>query len=75
MIGFSFGGWIAAEVAAGGHPKLDRLALVDPVGVKLAAARSATSSISSTQPGRTEPARLARPGQVPDGVYGLGWQA
>ena len=35
MIGFSFGGWIAAEVAAGGHPKLDRLVLVDPVGIKL----------------------------------------
>ena len=35
MIGFSFGGWIAAELAAGGHPKLERLVLVDPVGVKL----------------------------------------
>ena len=35
MIGFSFGGWIAAEVAASGHPNLDRLVLVDPVGIKL----------------------------------------
>src|SRR5262249_18771770 len=35
LIGFSFGGWIAAEVAAQGHPKLDRLVLVDPVGIKL----------------------------------------
>src|SRR5260221_7071176 len=35
MIGFSFGGWIAAEVASGGHPKLGRLVLVDPVGIKL----------------------------------------
>src|SRR5580700_6867105 len=27
VIGFSFGGWIAAEMAVGGHPKLDRLVL------------------------------------------------
>jgi pimeloyl-ACP methyl ester carboxylesterase len=36
LIGFSFGGWIAAEVAAAGHPKLERLVLVDPFGIKLA---------------------------------------
>jgi pimeloyl-ACP methyl ester carboxylesterase len=35
MIGFSFGGWIAAEVAVAGPRKLDRLILVDPVGIKL----------------------------------------
>src|ERR1051325_7306906 len=35
LIGFSFGGWSGAEIATGGHPKLDRLVLVDPLGVKL----------------------------------------
>ena len=35
VIGLSFGGWIAAEIAAAGHPKLDRLVLVDPLGIKL----------------------------------------
>jgi len=35
LVGLSFGGWIAAEVAAAGHPKLARLVLVDPVGIKI----------------------------------------
>ena len=35
LIGFSFGGWIAAEIAAAGSPKIDRLVLVDPVGIKI----------------------------------------
>ena len=35
LVGLSFGGWLAAEVAAAGHPKLARLVLVDPVGIKI----------------------------------------
>ena len=35
LIGFSFGGWLAAEVAALRPPRLGRLVLVDPLGVKL----------------------------------------
>ena len=35
MIGFSFGGWIAAEVAVCRPHKLARLVLVDPVGIKV----------------------------------------
>src|SRR5437660_11882373 len=35
MIGFSFGGWIAAEVAAAGTPKLNGLILGAPAGIKL----------------------------------------
>jgi pimeloyl-ACP methyl ester carboxylesterase len=35
LVGLSFGGWLAAEVAAQGHPRLARLALVDPVGIKI----------------------------------------
>jgi pimeloyl-ACP methyl ester carboxylesterase len=35
LIGLSFGGWIAAEVAAAGHHRLSRLVLVDPVGIKI----------------------------------------
>jgi pimeloyl-ACP methyl ester carboxylesterase len=35
LVGLSFGGWIAAEVAAAGHPRLGRLVLVDPVGIKV----------------------------------------
>ncbi len=76
MIGFSFGGWIAAEVAVAGHPKLDRLVLVDPVGVKLGG-RDERDIVHFFN---TNPAELNRrawhdPARRPEGVYGLGWQA
>jgi len=35
LVGLSFGGWLAAEVAAQGHPKLAKLVLADPVGIKI----------------------------------------
>ncbi|MBV8120409.1 MAG: alpha/beta fold hydrolase, partial [Alphaproteobacteria bacterium] len=35
MIGFSFGGWIAAEIAVCRPRKLSRLVLVDPLGIKI----------------------------------------
>ncbi|HEV2334526.1 MAG TPA: alpha/beta hydrolase [Stellaceae bacterium] len=76
MIGFSFGGWIAAEVAAGGHPKLDRLILVDPVGIKLGG-REERDIVHFFN---TSPAELTRrawhdPARRPAGLHGLGWQA
>jgi pimeloyl-ACP methyl ester carboxylesterase len=35
LIGFSFGGWLAAEVAAACSHRLDKLLLVDPLGIKV----------------------------------------
>jgi pimeloyl-ACP methyl ester carboxylesterase len=35
LVGLSFGGWLAAEVATQGHDRLARLVLVDPVGIKI----------------------------------------
>jgi pimeloyl-ACP methyl ester carboxylesterase len=35
LVGASFGGWLAAEIAAGGSPGIDRLVLVDALGLKL----------------------------------------
>jgi pimeloyl-ACP methyl ester carboxylesterase len=76
LIGFSFGGWIAAEIAASGSAKLDRLVLVDPVGIKLGS-REERDIVHFFN---TSPAELNRrswhdPAQRPAGVYGLGWQA
>jgi pimeloyl-ACP methyl ester carboxylesterase len=76
MIGFSFGGWIAAELAAAGHPKLDRLILVDPVGIKLGGREERDIAHFFN----TAPAELTRlawhdPARRPPGVFGLGWQA
>lgn len=74
MIGFSFGGWLAAEVAVSGHPKLERLVLVDPVGIKLGG-REERDIVHFFN---TNPADLNRrawhdPANQPAGVYGLGW--
>jgi pimeloyl-ACP methyl ester carboxylesterase len=35
LVGFSFGGWLAAEVAVKCSHRLDKLVLVDPVGIKV----------------------------------------
>ena len=35
LIGFSFGGWLAAEVAVACSRRIDKLVLVDPVGIKV----------------------------------------
>lgn len=41
LIGFSFGGWLAAEIAAACCHRLDRLVLVDPLGIKIGDRESA----------------------------------
>jgi pimeloyl-ACP methyl ester carboxylesterase len=35
LLGFSFGGWLAGEVAAACDHRLDKLVLVDPLGIKI----------------------------------------
>ncbi|HUB50212.1 MAG TPA: alpha/beta hydrolase [Acetobacteraceae bacterium] len=76
VVGFGFGGWIAAELAVGGAAKLDRLVLVDAVGIKIGG-REQRDIVHFFN---TDPAELNRlawhdPARRPDGIYGLGWQA
>jgi pimeloyl-ACP methyl ester carboxylesterase len=76
VIGFSFGGWLAAELAVAGARKIERLVLVDPVGIKLGG-REDRDIVHFFN---TSPAELNRrswhdPARRPDRVYGLGWQA
>jgi pimeloyl-ACP methyl ester carboxylesterase len=76
MIGFSFGGWIAAEVAATGHPKLDRLVLVDPVGIKLGGREERDiAHFFNTSPDELNRRAWHDPAGRPPGVYGLGWHS
>jgi len=76
MIGFSFGGWIAAEIAAAGHPKLDRLVLVDPVGIKLGGREERDIvHFFNTNPAELDRRAWHDPARRPAGTYGLGWQA
>ncbi len=76
MIGFSFGGWIAAEIAVGGAAKLDRLVLADPVGIKLGG-REERDIVHFFNTAPAELNRLAwhDPAARPEGIHGLGWQA
>jgi pimeloyl-ACP methyl ester carboxylesterase len=41
LIGLSFGGWLAAELAACRPLRLDRLVLIDPVGIKVSGRETA----------------------------------
>jgi len=76
MVGFSFGGWIAAEVAVSAPAKLDRLVLVDPVGIKLGG-REERDIVHFFNTSPSDLNRLAwhDPTKRPAEVYGLGWQA
>jgi pimeloyl-ACP methyl ester carboxylesterase len=75
MIGFSFGGWIAAEVAACTPGKLDRLVLVNPVGVKLGGREQRDiAHFFNTSPEELNRRAWHDPAKRPSGNYGLGWQ-
>lgn len=76
VIGFSFGGWIAAELAVARPRRLGRLVLVDPVGIKVGG-REERDIVHFFN---TDPNELTRrawhdPLNRPEGIYGLGWQA
>jgi pimeloyl-ACP methyl ester carboxylesterase len=74
MIGFSFGGWIAAEVAACRPRKLDRLVLVDPLGIKLGGREERDfPHFFNTSPEELNRRAWADPARRPTGCYGLGW--
>jgi pimeloyl-ACP methyl ester carboxylesterase len=76
VAGFGFGGWIAAELAVAGHPRLHHLILVDPVGIKI----SGREDRDIAHHFNTNPTDLNRmawhdPEARPRGIHGLGWQA
>ncbi|MFN8524541.1 MAG: alpha/beta hydrolase [Chloroflexota bacterium] len=75
LIGCSFGGWLAAELALTSAHRLDRLILLDPLGIKI----GPPDQRDITHVFNTAPAALARLAwhdpvhQVPEAL-GLGWQ-
>ncbi|HWB50036.1 MAG TPA: alpha/beta hydrolase [Stellaceae bacterium] len=76
VIGFSFGGWIAAELAAAGHPKLARLVLVDPFGIKLSGREERDfPHLFNTSPAELERRAWHDPARRPPGCYGVGWHS
>ncbi len=76
MVGFSFGGWIAAEVAVCRPRRLARLVLVDPVGIKLGGRTERDiAHFFNTAPDELERRAWHDPKNRPAGTYGLGWAA
>ena len=76
LIGFSFGGWVAAEIAAAGSPKIDRLVLVDPVGIKIGEREERDIvHFFNTSPEELNQRAWHDPARRPPGCWGLGWQA
>ena len=75
LIGCSFGGWLAAEIAVNYGHRLERLVLVDAVGIKVGG-REERDIVHHFN---TSPAELARrawhdPVNQRPGQFGLGWQ-
>jgi pimeloyl-ACP methyl ester carboxylesterase len=76
VIGLSFGGWIAAELAVAGHPKLSRLVMVDAFGVKLGPRDQRDFlHVFNTDPGELNRSAWYDPANRPAGIWGMGWQA
>lgn len=76
VVGFSFGGWIAAELAVAGARKLDRLVLVDPVGIKVSGREQRDIvHFFNTDPAGLDQRAWHDPTRRPKGIRGLGWQA
>lgn len=76
VAGFGFGGWIAAELAVAGHPKLQRLILVDAVGIKIGGREDRDIvHFFNTNPAELDRRAWHDPASRPLGMRGLGWQA
>lgn len=76
VIGFSFGGWVAAELAVTNPAKLGRLILVDPVGVKLGGREDRDIvHFFNTDPGELTRKAWHDPANRPSNIYTLGWQS
>ena len=75
LVGCSFGGWLAAEIAVNYSHRLSHLILIDPVGIKVGG-REERDIVHHFN---TSPAELARrawhdPSKQRPGLLGLGWQ-
>jgi pimeloyl-ACP methyl ester carboxylesterase len=74
IVGFSFGGWIAAEVAVCRPRKLARLVLADPVGIKISGREERdVAHFFNTSPDDLNRRAWHEPANRPRGCYGLGW--
>lgn len=75
LIGCSFGGWLAAELAVTSSHRLSRLVLIDPVGIKVGGREERDMlHVFNTAPDAVARAAWHDPArQAPDSL-GFGWQ-
>jgi pimeloyl-ACP methyl ester carboxylesterase len=67
LIGLSFGGWLAAEIAVACSHKLTKLVLVDPVGIKLGDRESRDiADVFNLSPAEVSRRRWHDPAKAPD---------
>jgi pimeloyl-ACP methyl ester carboxylesterase len=75
LVGLSFGGWLAAEIAVACTHKLKRLVLVDAVGIKLGGrVERDIVHMFNTPPAELDRKSWHAPDRRPPGPFGLGWQ-
>jgi len=75
VVGLSFGGWLAAELACLCSHRIDRLILVDSVGIKLGSREERDiTHLFNTPPDELEARAWHDPARRPRGPLGLGWQ-
>jgi pimeloyl-ACP methyl ester carboxylesterase len=67
LIGFSFGGWLAAELAVRSCHRIERLALVDTVGIKISDRETADiTDVFNTHPDEVTRRTWHDPANAPD---------
>jgi pimeloyl-ACP methyl ester carboxylesterase len=75
LVGASFGGWLAAEIAVCAPPNLERLILVNSVGIKIGGRTERDIlHLFNTPPAELERCSWHAPERRPRGPFGLGWQ-
>jgi pimeloyl-ACP methyl ester carboxylesterase len=75
LVGASFGGWLAAEIAVCAPPNLERLILVDSVGIKVGSRTERDIlHVFNTPPAELDRRSWHAPERRPRGPFGFGWQ-
>jgi pimeloyl-ACP methyl ester carboxylesterase len=75
LMGASFGGWLAAEIAICAPRTVERLILVDSVGIKVGTRTDRDIlHVFNSPPGEVDRCAWHDPNHRPPGPFGLGWQ-
>ena len=75
LVGCSFGGWLAAELAVSCSHRFEKLVLADAVGIKISGREQRDiAHVFNTHPAEIERRAWVQPPDQPDGRFGFGWQ-